>query len=267
MSNEKFLPPSHEIHPDLWLKKPMPEQLNGILYKLKEAAAKNLPQCIEKLIVHFLYHTRDLPFDDELYNFEGYIGEGGQSRVYFLRSKRDDVQSWVIKTTRPEKQGEDALTFAKNLQAEHAYVEEIYHSIPELMPEQHVLVMNDPFYKGYDVATILQHFEKGEITDIFSLTQEAIAALMKQDEFFKNQLIAFCRLTLEYYAEHRETIDLLGKENVSVVKNHGVLRLKVLDPHPLYASLGPLVNEKDRRRRLDIRLNFLQDIMKLFDYK
>ena len=267
LPQEKYQLPSHEIRPELWLKKPVPEELNGILYKLKEGATKNLPQCIEKLIVRFLYHTGSLPFNEKLYDFEGRIGDGGQSRVYFLKSKQDDAQSWVIKTTRPEKQGGDAAAFAKNLQAEHAHIKEVYKSVPELMPEQHVLVMSDPFYKGHDVATILQHFERGEITDLFSLTQETIADLMKQDEFFKNQLISFCRVTLAHYAEHGETIDLLGKENVSVVKNQNVLRLKMLDPHPLYASSGSLVDEKDRRKRLGMRVEFVQDIMKAVDHK
>lgn len=260
MSNEKFQP-SAEIHPELWLKKPIPEQLNGILHTLKESVTKDLPQCIEKFIVRFLYHTERLPFDKELYDFEGRIGDGGQSRVYLLKSKRDDAQSWVIKTTRPEKQGGDALAFAKNLKAEHAHIEEVYRDVPELIPEQHIVVMNDPFFKGYDVATILQHFESGEITDLFSLTQEMIADLMQRDEFFRNQLASFCRVTLAHHAEHDETIDLLGKENVAVVKNRDVLRLKVLDLHPLYASSGPLVDQNDRRRRLGMRLEFLRDII------
>lgn len=247
MFKEKLTSLSGEIRPDLWFKKPLPEQLDTMLYKLKERATKDLPQCIEKFIVHFLYHTKGLPFNEELYDFEGRIGDGGQSRVYLLKGKQDDVQSWVIKTTRPEKQGENALAFAKNLQAEHAYMEEVYRDVPELMPEQHILVMEDPFYKGYDVATILQHFEKGEIKDLFSLTPTMITDLAKRDAFFKNQLLSFCQVTLAHEAEHGETIDLLGKENVAVIMNHNIPRLKVLDLHPLYASSGPLVDENDRR--------------------
>lgn len=244
----------------LWAEKPRPKDLENIMHALRRKISRHMPQSIQRFLDDTLYHERGLPFDTETYDFDGRIGSGGQSRVYLLQSKKEGVDSLALKVTRQRKQGEDPMPFVENLKKEYEHMREIYEDVPDIVPPQYFLLINDPFYKSYPAAAILQPFEKGELKDFFDLTGEEVALFAQSDDIFKKQVEGFCDVTLRHMEERGEIIDILGKRNVVVVKSRDGLRLKILDPHPIYSFDGRLIREKERDRRLERKTAFLRNI-------
>src|SRR3989344_4333037 len=245
----------------VWMEKPRPEALENIMHALRRKISRHMPPFVQRFLDDTLYHEKGLPFDPDLYDLDGRIGSGGQSRVYLLQSKKEGVDSLALKVTRQRKQGEDPMPFIENLKKEYEHVREIYDNVSDVVPPQYFIVLNDPLYKGYPAAAILQPFERGEMEDLFDLSVEDLALRAQKDDVFRKQLEGFCSATIHHMEERGEIIDILGKRNVSVVKSGNGTRLTIIDPHPIYSFDGRMIHKKDRDGRLGARVAFLQNIM------
>ena len=129
----------------------------NFLRLLDSLLPKNIKPSTETLKKLF-YNKKNLPFDPEKFRFEEMsVGSGSEVRVYLLESKTDKP-SIAIKIYRPSKKKLDLVEQANTLKEERAYIANIYSTIPDLIPIEDYIVMEDPFSKGRPCTTIIEEF-------------------------------------------------------------------------------------------------------------
>lgn len=247
-----------ELMKKMWTGKSKYERFVSLLRLIKDILPKSLTNIDESKLKDLFYYKKDLPFNPKKYNFGERIGIGGQSRVYLLESQTKENCSWTIKIATPNIEGKTPLEQVEAFKKEYEYIKKIYKEMPELIPLEHFLMIDDPYHRSkFAAATILQPFVSGEIRDIFDVKPEELKNMSQKNSFFKEQLEKFCSTTLDYAQENGEVIDLLGPKNVSVVKSEEGERLVLLDPHLIYSTPGP---EKEQQEQIDQALEFLKKV-------
>ncbi|MEX2028983.1 MAG: hypothetical protein WD963_00685 [Candidatus Paceibacterota bacterium] len=217
----------------------------------------------DSTLKRLFYHSENLPFNPEKFRFEETnLGNGGQMRVYLLESKTN-APSMAIKVPRPENETLDAVKLITRLKQERESIEKLYSAIPDLVPQEHYIVMEDPFKKGRQAATIVEEFIGGEMFDIFSFSPEELHTLTKNDSSFKNQLIKFIQITLRNESTNGEVVDILGPKNIIAVKTqNNSYGLILLDPHGYIKTKG---NTDPRQIRAQEKLDFLKQVLSLIE--
>ena len=217
----------------------------------------------EDILKRLFYSSGNLPFDPEKFKFdETNLGNGGQVRVYLLESKTEGP-SVAIKVFRPENKPSDPVRLATRLKQERRDIESLYSSIPDLVPEEHYIVMEDPFKKGRAATTIIEEFIGGKMFDIFSFSPEELIRLATDNPILKNQLIKFIQITLQNESVNGEVVDILGPKNLIAVNiKDGSFRLVLLDPH---IHIKTKESMDKRAIRAKEKLDFLKKVLSLME--
>jgi hypothetical protein len=213
-------------------------------------------------IKKLFYDTKGLPFDPGKFKFEETdLGHSGSVRVYLLESKTA-APSMAIKVFRPANIELPAPEKAVYLKKERDEIARLYASVPDLVPKEHYIVMEDPFEKGRPAATVVEEFIAGEMTDVFYLSPQTLRHMAEGNPNFKNQLVKFIEVTLQHEAEKHEVVDILGPKNLIVITaKDGSLQLVLLDPHGYLKTKDS--DDADRAERARKRLDFLRQVLEL----
>ena len=153
-----------------------------------------------------------------------------------------------LKTGNVERIKEEAVEFRK----EYELVKKIYAEMPGIVPDEATMVSKDPQSGKPRIATI-QKFNGCDIRDFIEDFDhdELIDLLINNPELYK-EAKKFFEITEREHASQGFIIDLLGKKNLSIVKEgQNNYRLLILDPHNSVWEN----NEKDiRHERQEIKL-------------
>lgn len=187
----------------------------------------------EKYAPKYHYRTESLPFKPEEYEFkEEVLGRGGENDVYLLEARAADRPSWALKINHRDRGETDKiLNKAKEIKTEYLMIRDWYRNMPELVPEEQMLILESP-RDGRPVIATLQEYRGRSLRDIFKgMKQEELAGLLKADPRLKAELADFVAITREKLVVAGEMVDLLGPRNLSLVKTDEGERLLLLDPH------------------------------------
>lgn len=232
----------------------------SFLRLIKSSLPVNLKMA-DSTLKKLFYDAKHLPFDPKRFSFdETNLGNGGQVRVYLLESKTDEP-SLALKVFRPENESSKPAELATKLKKERNDIENLYSSVPNLVPEENYIVMEDPFKKKRPAATIIEEFISGEIFDIFSFSPLELSKLAKDNPMLKNQLTKFIQVTLQNESVNGEVVDILGPKNLIAVNiKDGSYRLILLDPHGHIKTKG---NTDTREAKAKENLDFLKRVLSL----
>jgi len=199
---------------------------------VKEIAPEMLTDRILKFIQKKEY-SGQLPFNPNDFEFKGEIDKGGEHKVYLLESLKGEIPSYVLKvnhlkTGDAEQIKEEAIGFKK----EYERVKKLYASIPGIVPEEATMVATDPQTGEPRIATI-QRFNGHEIRDFLEdFDHDELISLLVDNSALFDEARKFFEITEKEYETQGFVIDLIGKKNLSIVKNReGEYRLLILDPH------------------------------------
>lgn len=244
---------------EAWDSKSRYKRMIGLTGLMRSILPERVKEINESLRQKLFPYPGYLPFSPEEYDFKSEnIGNGGQSRIYILAS-RNEKPSWALKILRPDNKSLTYEEQIEELKSEYKKIKGIYKTIPDLIPPEYHLALNDPFEKDRPAAAILQPFINGRIKDLFSHFPEELEKIKEEDPYFKDQLIEFLRVTLEHENRTGEIIDFLGSENVVVVDNKEKgHRLVMIDPHVIYSTWEE-TNPK-KLKRIKTKLGWLKEI-------
>lgn len=202
-----------------------------------------------------MYDAGKLPIDPKNYEFKPMIGMGGESKVYPIMSKSPELPSWIMKIYRKEKGSTSELVEqGKKIKEEYEKIKDWYKAIPDAVPQEHMIIADDP--KVHEPRLIiLREFISEEIIDIFEdISEYQLCELLKRDHKLRNAYQKFCEITLLHEQQSHEMIDVLGKKNISLLRNGDRYKFIILDPHIIYSTK---TSRKDRIERLKRHLNFM----------
>lgn len=220
-----------------------------------EIAGKILPPLLD---FKKMYNTDNLPFDPEKYEFKYLLGMGGESKVYHLSAKDDQLPSWILKVYRKQKGNTQELAeFGKEKGAEYERIKKLYSVIPDLVPEESMIIAEDP--KTQDgMLMIVREFVGNDISDVFlDLSEKELAEILRNDPELRDKFQKFCQITFFNEKQTGEVIDLLGRNNLSLIKKDGRSKLIILDPHIFYSTR---TSAEHKRSRTFQKLEYLQNI-------
>lgn len=188
--------------------------------------ADTLVPGIASLLENKINGSRRLPFQNG--STLSFIDEGGDSLVYRLHE-----QDRVLKLQRvPEDLSLDELSCkVACLSDEHAFVDSLYREIPDLVPPESYLIMQDPFRLISSIGILQPYFSF--FNDFFEdFTWEEMRSLTETYPCFKEQLVPFIDKTLCHYDRTSTSMDLgNGRNNLVVLWTSDGPRLKILDCH------------------------------------
>jgi len=196
-----------------------------------------MPSVLEEsgLVEDWLQNPEKLPFDIQKLKFRGKIGHGGENDVYLLRSTKPGQPSWALKINTHTGEDINHLTqIAAQIKDNYRTLRWKYRELsPESIPPEYHLVVNSP-RRGAGAVATLQPFIGNEIRDFFDdIDFQQRLTLMQAHPSLAQDVATFTRVTNQEYVDPNggSVIDLLGPKNLSVIKNHGVPQLILLDPH------------------------------------
>jgi uncharacterized ubiquitin-like protein YukD len=199
-----------------------------------------------------------LPFDTENYEFsETSIDRGAEARLYLLQSKDIDKKSLALKVYKPVKQKLNIEEQAKALRQEVKEAKTVYSQVPDLIPDEHYLIMEDPFMKGKKAVALVEEFYGRNLKDVFSYSVNQLAKLAEAEPEFKKHLLNFIDSTVSFSEQTRKVIDIVGENNLVLVETKQGTALRLVDPHN-FRSLDS--RSEIVRRILEEKLNFLKEL-------
>ena len=207
------------------------------------------------------YDAKAVPFVEEL-TFEGKIGEGTPNVIYLLESQNDSIPSIVIKVRKEGGSIPALQNRAIEEQNEFRMIKEMYPEIPEVIPDEQLILMQSP-QRGRDAAVVgIQRFIGRNIKDVFKdIPKEELISMILADDIFKNEVINFFSKTLEHAEQSKKVVDLVGRKNLVVVEENGKKRLRFIDPHWMFSTeTGNQWVLDSLRQRLDYMKSILEAI-------
>lgn len=184
----------------------------------------------------FFYDSSQLPFDTENYDFsETSIARGAQAKLYLLESKDVTKKSIALKVYKPLREKVDVEEHAKILRGEVEKAKTIYSSMPELVPDEHYLIMEDPFMKGSKAVALIEEFYGKDIQDFFAYDTEKLKKEVSQDPELKKFILQFIEITLKHLDETGELVDIIGDKNLVLAKTDKGRSMRLLDPHNFHS--------------------------------
>lgn len=217
----------------------------------------------KKIYQDKFFKEENLPFDLENYKFErDFIGKGGESCVFLLRSLVEGKESIVLKINKKRNSStEGLLQEAKRIKEEYERVKEWYEDeLPGFIPEE--LTIISPGARGEErVIITIQKFIAGEIKDLFSdFSQEELVELLKNNSQLREDFKKFFLATKKKERETGEMIDMFGEKNLSIVEGEkGEKKLIFLDPHVIFSRIK---RGQETRKRMQEKLNYLEAVFR-----
>lgn len=196
-----------------------------------------VPDFIQEKYRESLYDTSKLPFNFEGFSYEGRIGMGGENYVFLFESKEKDIPSFVFKVDyRDSSDTEDLLKTAKKRKNEYEWMKEQFSEMPDLIPEEHFLITENPKKDRRGIVASVQKFMGHDIRDFLSTPLEDIRQMCEKNRELKMDIKKFASINAKMY-EEGNIIDLLGRKNVVCVKDEGGReKLIFLDPHVTFSG-------------------------------
>lgn len=233
-------------------------KLGFVLSALKQALPAKLSSALEKRLR--TDYNEELPYNSLKLEFKRKVGHGGESRVFLLESRDENMPSFVIKINYVNKGNfEEIIELAKQSAKDYDEIKKIYEGVDGLIPDEFHIVIKNPKTKKPAVA-IFQKFFSGKIKDIFELAPEEAAKIIASDENLKNKFNKFMEITLKKRETDGTIIDLAGQANLCLVDRNGKPDLVFLDPHN---SSKKDFEEKEREEKIESCLNYLTEICEL----
>ncbi len=219
-----------------FLKLPKGEQFKQILYHIKDGLPESFLD--SEWLKNRFYQTDELPFNPENFLFKHILGHGTTSEVYLLKNKDKKKTSWALKVLKEsyikknfDNIHEAAVFFREELaEIKSWYGEEMEH----LFLQEFFIESKGP--KGKPAFIILQEYLNGFLRDIFEDLDEKDWEEIRRDVGLRRDLLDFINKTLEHERKTGETLDLIGKKNISINYNvdhegNESKKLVILDPH------------------------------------
>ena len=192
-----------------------------------------------------LFDPRWLPFDADAVSVMGF-GQG--STVYLISRERqgsgmDLVGKAHRKTlSRPPAR---ALEWASLLRANYRRLSAAYEGLSVVVPSEFVIV-HGPLLAG-SVVMCVQPFVGGERWDLFELARDGrLSAMLRDCAPLREQFRRFVARTTELWTAEQCCPDLIGSENLFVVRRDGVFSLQLID----VGLLAPEAQLKDAPERV-----------------
>ncbi len=191
-----------------------------------------IPDSVQEKYRESLYDTSKLPFNFDEFSYEGLIGMGGENYVFLFESREKDIPSFVFKADyRDSCDADDLLRVAKERKGEYEWMKEQFSEMPDLIPEEHFLVTENPKKDRCGIVASVQKFMGRDIKDFLSTPLEDIREMCGRNKELKSDIKKFASVNMKMY-EEGNIIDLLGKKNVVFAKNEEEKeKLVFLDPH------------------------------------
>lgn len=199
---------------------------------LLQITKKIVPDLIQEKYRESLYDPSQLPFNFEEFSYEGRVGMGGENYVFLFESKEKNVSSFVFKVDyRDSSDADDLLKIARERKSEYEWMRQQFSEMPNLIPEEHFLITEDPKKERCGVVASVQKFVGHDIKDFFSTPLEDIQKICEENEELKKDIKKFTSINLKIY-EEGNIIDLLGKKNIVFTKDKEEKeKLIFIDPH------------------------------------
>lgn len=227
-----------------------------------------LPEFINQEIFNFLYsNVNKLPFNNDNFSFDGFIGQGGESTVYLLSSQSKNFNSYVIKVYKKDKHHKELNIheLALKRKTEYQLVKDFFDSVEGLIPNEYFVIAEDPRSENKPAVVSVQEFQGQNMVDLFSLSDQEIISLCNQNKFFRSQLEVFIEHLERFYKNQNKMLELVGPKNLSVVYQDDDYRLVLIDPHHLLdldnisdQEKELLVTSQERLERLKKLINQLK---------
>lgn len=200
-------------------------------------AKEIVPDFIQEKYRESLYDTSKLPFNLEEFSYEGRIGMGGENYVFLFESKEKDTPSFVFKTDyRDSCDADDLLEVAKKRKKEYEWMKERFSEMPDLIPEEHFLITENPKKDRCGIVASIQKFMGHNLRDLLSTPLEDIREMCKENKELRRDIKKFTSVNMKMY-EEGNIIDFLGKKNVVLAKNEEEKeKLIFLDPHVTWSG-------------------------------
>ena len=202
---------------------------------------------------------RGLPFREELV-FKGKIGQGTPRIVYLLESQDPSVKSMVIKVIKTP--GEDLQKKAVQEKEEIVAIKEIYPDIPDLIPDEHMIITSHPLDKDKAAVVAVQRFIGKNLRDFFnSVSKDEFLEMLNNDDVLKREFISFAEKTLGHEKEKHEVVDIVGPNNFVVLDENGKKRLRFIDPHWMHRTDRAEPGKEHVLAKIKERLSYMESIL------
>lgn len=204
-----------------------------------------------------------LPINPEQYELEEVkIGSGWECSVFKLTSLDPQWPSLVVKVDRTGTEDVDALLErGKEVRHEWETMKEWYQSVPGLVPDEFYFIGHSPI-GGRNALITLQEYlgTRAELKDFFrDVSGERLRELLVSDAQFRQNFVAFARVTIEHAEQHDEMIDTVGANNLVLVERPTGAELLLIDPHVIKHPQGTEIESE--RRELGRQLAFLRTML------
>lgn len=236
-------------------------RLTAFLHLIENAIPASL---LDKYKKSF-YDVSRLPFDLNEYSFEGRIGHGSESIVYLLKAKEKGDLSYVLKMLRPIKYKDTntntLIELAKKRKQECEDMKKLFSAMPDLIPEENFVIMENPKRGEGGVVVSVQKFGGYDMKDLFDVPIEEIQKIYKENSDFQKEMKTFAKINMQMYQEKGEMIDLTGPNNVSLIRTEeGNTHLVFIDPHLTCSNDPKNSEEKESFKKREKRLMRLENI-------
>lgn len=238
------------------------EKFLEILHIFKKILPKDILQ--KRDFKKLFYNLKELPFRPDQFSFEGIKGSGATSCVHLLKSKNPEKSSWALKVLKNKyvKQNFDSLD-----QAGQFFVKE-YQQVRDwygqelsdfFLPEYIIKLKNPRKSEKCDSLAILQPYQGQELQDVFTeIPKNELVNLLQENKNLGHKFVHFINATLDHEAKTGETLDLIGRKNISLVDHGKDARFVVLDPHWIHWTDK---DKDDSALQTRQRLNYLKEIL------
>lgn len=205
-------------------------------FAILQFARGQIPE-LESVYKKFLYNTENFPFAPEDLSFKGKIGAGMPSVVYLLESRGPEQESWVLKVLqKPEENIEALLVRAKKERSDYEKIKGWYQSVPDLIPNEFMVIMENPRKGKGPALVILQKFFGYDLKNFFDIPEQELIGMLDSNPELKKQVQAFARVTLDKKRETGEVADIAGYKNLVIAKDGERECLRFIDPHWIHSS-------------------------------
>lgn len=161
--------------------------------------------------------------------------KGGETSVYTI-ANAEGQDEWVLKVNRFTigKDLPSLHAIASHLLAEYQTVSQWYCQVEGFVPKEAVMVVHAPLFQLPAIG-ILQQRVMSPTKDIFNdYTFSDLVGEICNDENLKKQFRKFYTIFRRVYHQEQASIDLAGRNNLTIAQNGDSKRLVLLDPHTIW---------------------------------
>ena len=225
----------------------------------------NLPNYLIKdfstLIGKQVFSLKKPPFIEQV-TLPEFVRNNGKI-IYFFNSSE---KKYVLKLYSPKLfEKEIPIKTSLNLNKEYIALKEWFYDLPNLIPNEIVIITNSNI-SGLATTAIIQDFVYGEKIDLLEKNnQKELISIFKNDLYLKKQFQTMTERINQIYLETGNTIDL-NPGNLFVIKNNqtNINNLVYLDTHPILTKefLDNKPNKKYMAERTINELNKMSNNLK-----